>query len=331
MQKVKWGVLSTAKIGVKQVIPAMQQCEYAEVTGIASRNKIDADSVAQEFDIKSYEGYDAILSDPEIDAIYIPLPNHMHVEWIHKCIDAGKHVLCEKPLALNSDDILPIQEKATNKGLKVCEAYMVKVHPQWLKVKEMIAAGDIGKLKTINGFFSYYNNDPKNIRNVKEYGGGALWDIGCYPVTQSRFVFGEEPAFVSAVADIDPNFKTDRLLSGLLSFPSGTATFTASTQLVPYQRMQFYGTKKMIELLIPFNAPIDTPCQIVLHHGDKFEKENKVIEIPVCNQYTLQGDAMSKAILNDGIVPVQLEDTYKNTRVIEALFESAFNQKIVKI
>ena len=245
MKTIKWGVLSTAKIGVTQVIPAMQMCKYADVVGIASRNKNDAENVARKLGIdNSYEGYETLLKDAEIEAIYIPLPNHLHVEWIHKCMEAGKHVLCEKPLALSSKDIEGIREKAEKYKLKVGEAFMVKVHPQWLKVKEMIVEGAIGDLRTIHGSFSYFNNDPGNIRNVQSYGGGALWDIGCYPVTQSRFIFGEEPLHVSAIADIDPNFNTDRLLSGLLSFPSGTATFTASTQLVPYQRMQFFWNKK---------------------------------------------------------------------------------------
>jgi predicted dehydrogenase len=332
MKKIKWGILSTAKIGVTQVIPAMQQCKHAEIVGIASRNEEDAKTVAAKLGIpNTYGGYETILQDPEIEAIYIPLPNHLHVEWIHKCLDAGKHVLCEKPLSLHSKDIKGIQEKAEKNKLKAGEAFMVKVHPQWLKVKELIAEGAIGDLKTIHGFFSYFNNDPGNIRNVKDYGGGALWDIGCYPVTQSRFIFGEEPTHVSASADLDPEFKTDRLMSGLLSFPSGTATFTASTQLVPYQRMLFFGTKKMLEIRIPFNAPIDRPCQIVVHQGDKFESGNTVIEIEICNQYTLQGDAFSKAILNDTDVPVKLDDTYNNTRVIEALFASVSESKIVQL
>ncbi len=323
MDKIKWGVISTAKIGRKNVIPATKNSDFALIHAIASRDKVTADRVCRELDIPiSYASYNELLADPQIDAVYIPLPNHLHVEWIHKCLDAGKHVLCEKPLALNSDDILPIQQKAEKLKLKVGEAFMVRTSNQWLRVKELIQQGDLGDLKTIHGFFSYFNNDPANIRNINEFGGGALWDIGCYPVTQSRYIFNEKPLKVFAISEKDPDFNTDRLFTAVLSFPTGTATFTVSTQLVPYQRMQFFGTKGMAELLIPFNAPTEESCKILIHKGAKNGPSSE-IEIPPSNQFTDQINAFSKAILNDTDPPVSLEDTYQNTRVIQALFKSA--------
>jgi len=331
MDKIKWGVLSTAKISRKNVIPAAKNCEFAVIHGISSRNIKVAENVSRELDIpNAYASYDDLLSDTEIQAVYIPLPNHMHVEWIHKCLDAGMHVLCEKPIALVSEQILDIRDKAENLELKVGEAFMVRTSQQWIKVHDLIQHGAIGELKTIHGFFSYFNNDPGNIRNVVEYGGGALWDIGCYPVMQSRFIFNEEPVKVFALSERDPEFLIDRLFTGLLSFPSGTATFTVSTQLIPYQRMQFFGTKGMLELVIPFNPPTEGPCVINLHKGDKKGPADE-IEIPSSNQYTDQMDAFSKAILENTQVPVPLANSYLNTKVIEALFESEKSGESVNI
>ena len=323
--------MSTAKIGIRQVIPAMQRCNHAEITAISSRKKETADEWADKLGIpKSYGSYEEILQDPEIDAIYNPLPNHLHVPYTLKCLEQGKHVLCEKPLALTLDDLEQVMQLKEQSGLKVGEAFMVKTHPQWLKVKTLIDDGFIGKLELIHGFFSYFNDDPKNIRNVQDY-GGALWDIGCYPITTSRFIFGEEPHRVFASMSNDPNFNIDKITSAIMEFPSGKTLFSASTQLVPYQRMQFFGTQKMIEIRIPFNPPIDRPTEIVIHSGDKFEKSANVISIPACNQYTLQGDAFSEAILNNLEEPVPLSDTYQNTRVIEALFHSAEINQAVSI
>ena len=322
MDKIRWGILSTAKIGRKSIIPAAIDCAFAKIHGIASRDLEIAKKVSRELDIpRTYASYDDLLADTEIQAVYIPLPNHMHVEWIHKCLDAGKHVLCEKPIALVSEQILALKDKAENLRLKVGEAFMVRTSQQWIKVNNLIQDGAIGELKSIHGFFSYFNNDPGNIRNVEKYGGGALWDIGCYLVMQSRFIFNQEPEKVFALSERDPEFQIDRLFTGVLSFPSGTATFTVSTQLVPYQKMQFFGTKGMLELVIPFNAPTDEPCKINLHKGEKTGPTD-VIEIPASNQYTDQMDAFSKAILENKPVPVSMNDSYLNTKVIEALFES---------
>jgi len=325
--KIRWGVLSTARIGTKQVIPAMQNGDFTEVTAIASRSKQIASEWADELGIpKAYGSYQELLEDDEIDAVYIPLPNHMHVEWTIECLHHGKHVLCEKPFALESNHIPPVIELKEKLGLKVGEAFMVKTHPQWLKVRQLIHEGFIGKLELIHGFFSYFNDDPENIRNIKEYGGGSLWDIGCYPVTTSRFIYGEEPLKIAASISNDDRFNVDKITSAILEFPSGKAIFSSSMQIVPYQRMQFFGTKKMLEILIPFNPPTDVSTEIIVNSGDKFGKTNEVITIPACNQFTIQADHFSKAILENTREPGTLEDAFNNTKVIEALFKAASSQ-----
>lgn len=318
-KKIRWGVLGVAKIATVKVIPAMQQGSLCEITAIASRSAEKARHAAEELDIpKAYASYESLLNDPDIDAIYNPLPNHMHVEWSAKAAKAGKHVLCEKPIGLSAAEtkhLIDVRDKA---GVKIGEAFMVRVHPQWLRAREIARSGEIGDLRVITGFFSYNNRKPENIRNIPEYGGGALMDIGCYPVNVSRWLFGEEPSKVSALIERDPEFGTDRLTSAMLRFSSGQATFTASTQLVPYQKIHIFGTKGRVEIEIPFNAPPDASTNIFVH-TDTMRTET----FPAVDQYTLQGDAFSKAILEDTEVPVPLEDALKNMAVIEAVFKSA--------
>ena len=323
--KVRWGILSTAKIGVKKVVPGMQEGKFCEVSAIASRDLHRAQEAARSLGIaKAYGSYEALLADPQIDAIYNPLPNQLHVPWSIKAAEAGKHVLCEKPLSLTvaeARQLLAVRERTQ---VKIGEAFMVRTHPQWLRARELVTSGRIGKLRAAMGFFSYFNNDPKNIRNIVDYGGGAVMDIGCYPINTSRFVFGEEPTRVLGLVERDPKMKVDRLTSAMLDFPSGHSTFTCSMQLVPYQRSQFFGTKGRIEIEIPFNAPPDRPCRIFIDDGsDVFGGGVTIEEFPVCDQYTLQGDAFSRAVLEGGEVPVSLEDAVRNMAVIEPLFRSA--------
>ena len=322
---MKWGVLGAASIAVRKVIPGMQQSEYGEIAAIASRDLAKARSAAATLKIgKSYGSYQELLADPEIEAIYNPLPNHLHVPWSIKAMEAGKHVLCEKPIALNADEaraLVPVRDRA---GVKIGEAFMVRTHPQWLRTKELIDKGRIGELRAVVGVFSYSNRDAKNVRNKPEWGGGALMDIGCYPITASRFMFGAEPLRVSGVLERDPEFGTDRLTSAILEFSGGQVAFTCSTQMVPYQRMQFLGTKGRIEIEIPFNAPPNKATRIFLDDGSDVGGAGIKIEtIPACDQYTIQGDVFSKAILENGQVPVPLEDAIANMAVIDAIFRSA--------
>ncbi len=327
--KVRWGILSTADIAVKKVIPAMQQGEWCEVTAIASRDQGKAEAAASKLGIaKAYGSYEELLSDPQIEAIYNPLPNHLHVPWSIKAAEAGKHVLCEKPLSLTVAEAKKLLSVRDRTGVNIGEAFMVRTHPQWLRARELVASGRIGQLRSAVGFFSYFNNDPSNINNIPEYGGGALMDIGCYPITTSRFMFGEEPSRVLGLVERDPQMKIDRLTSAILNFPSGQSIFTCSTQLVPYQCSQFLGTKGRIEIEIPFNAPNDRPCRILIDDGrDVLGTGLATEEFPVCDQYTIQCDIFSRAIRGDADVPVSLEDAVKNMAVITAIFRSGDSGK----
>jgi len=323
--KVRWGVLSTAKIGVTKVIPGMQKGEWSEVAAIASRDLGKAETAARSLGIaRAYGSYEELLADPQIEAIYNPLPNQLHVPLTIKAAEAGKHVLCEKPLSLTvaeAKTLLAVQQRT---GVKIGEAFMVRTHPQWLRAREVIKSGRIGPLRSAIGFFSYFNVNPANIRNIPDCGGGALMDVGCYPITTSRFMFGEEPSRVLGLVERDPVMKVDRLTSAMMDFPSGQSTFTCSTQLVPYQRMHFLGTKGRVELEIPFNAPKDRPTRIFIDDGsDLFGNGISTETFPICDQYTIQGDVFSKAIREGGKVPVTVEDGIKNMAVIEAIFRSA--------
>ena len=320
MTKVRWGIISTAKIGTVQVIPAMQQSSLCSIDAIASRDASSAAEAASQLGIgRSYGSYEELLADPNIDAVYNPLPNHLHVEWSIKALHAGKHLLCEKPIGLSSSEGQKLVNAAQqHPHLKVMEAFMYRHHPQWQRARDLVRSGAIGELRTIQSFFSYFNTDPNNIRNMAEIGGGGLMDIGCYPISVSRFLFEAEPKRVCGVVEYDPNFNTDRIASALLEFEQGTASFTCSTQLTPYQRVNAFGTEGRIEIEIPFNAPVDRPCRLWHQSGAEVEE----IEFDICNQYTIQGDLFSKAILDDSPVPTPIEDAVSNMRVIEAIIHS---------
>jgi predicted dehydrogenase len=324
-KKIRWGVLSTANIGLKKVIPGMQKSALCEITAIASRDGKKAREAAAALGIaKAYGSYEELLADPEIDAVYNPLPNDMHVPWTAKAAEAGKHVLCEKPISLTVAEAETLLAVRARTGVKIGEAFMVRCHPQWLRMRALLDEGRIGELRAVMGFFSYYNVDPANIRNIVDVGGGALMDIGCYMVQAARFAFGGQPTRVVSSIDRDPAMHTDRLTSAILEFEGGgQAIFTCSTQLVPYQRLHFLGTKGRIELEIPVNAPPDRETRLFVDSGaDLFGVGIATETFPVCDQYTLQGDAFSRAILEDTEVPVSLEDAIENMAVIEAIFRS---------
>ncbi len=329
MKKLRWGVLGVANIAVVKVIPAMQRGELSEVTAIASRDLPKARKAAGDLGIpKAYGSYEALLADREIDAIYNPLPNHLHVPWSIKAAEAGKHVLCEKPIGLSVEEAKKLRDARDRTGVKIGEAFMVRTHPQWLKALDLVRSGRIGDLRSIMGFFSYSNSDPANIRNILEWGGGGMMDIGCYPIFTSRFIFNAEPRRVLGLVERDPKMKIDRLTSAILDFPSGQSIFTCGTQLVPYQRMQIFGTGGRIEIEIPFNAPPDRPCRVWLDDGsDLFGSSIETLEIPTCDQYTIQGDLFSRAVLEGGQVPVPLESSIANMAVIEAVFRSGESGK----
>ena len=321
MRKVRWGQISTADIGLRKVLPGMKNSKHAEIVAISSRNLDAARKAAKQLKIpKAYGSYEELLADPEIDAVYNPLPNHLHVPWTIKALEAGKHVLCEKPIALTAAEAQTLVDAAKKfPHLKVMEAFMYRHHPQWQKAKQLVQDGKIGELRTIQSFFSYFNDDPNNIRNMADIGGGGLMDIGCYNISLSRFIFDAEPERVVGIVEYDPKLKTDRLASGMLDFGRGTSTFTCSTQLSSYQRVNIFGIKGRIEIEIPFNAPPDKPCKMWYQHDGKIQE----IVLKTTDQYTVQGELMSLAILNNTPVPTPIQDAVQNMRVIEAIVASA--------
>jgi predicted dehydrogenase len=324
-KKLRWGVLSTAAIGLKKVIPAMQRGEYTSIVAIASRDLPRAKQAASALGIPTaYASYEELIADPNVDAVYNPLPNQLHVPWTIKASEAGKHVLCEKPLSLTASEAESLLAVRSRTGVKIGEAFMIRSAPQWLRLRELFDQGRIGELRSVVGLFSYFNTDPGNIRNQLESGGGALMDIGCYLIHAARYAFAQEPTRVVARIDRDPKMHTDRLTSALLDFPAGQAIFTCSTQLVPYQRVHFLGTRGRIEIEIPFNAPLDRPTRLFIDDGSDLSGGGITTEtFPVCNQYTAQGDAFSKAVLENTEVPVPLEDGIRNMAVIDAILFSA--------
>jgi predicted dehydrogenase len=326
MQKVRWGVLGVSRIATVKVIPAMQRGQWCEIAGIASRDRAKAEEAARSLGIpKAYGGYREMLDDPAIEAVYIPLPNHLHVPWSIRAAEAGKHVLCEKPIGMNVAETLELIAARDRTGITIGEAFMVQSHPQWVRTMELVRTGRIGPLRSAIGSFSYFKLDAGNIRNIREYGGGGLMDIGCYPIKTSRMVFGEEPVRVSAAMVRDPRFgNVDILTSAILDYPSGHCIFTCGTQVVPYQSMQFLGTTGRIELEIPFNALDNRPSRIRIDDGRDLTGSGVTVEeFPACDQYTIQGDLFSRAIREGGPPPVPLEDALKNMAVIDAVVRSA--------
>ncbi|MGB7266659.1 MAG: Gfo/Idh/MocA family oxidoreductase [Terracidiphilus sp.] len=323
--KLRIGVLSTANIGVKKVIPAMQQGKLTAVTAIASRDVAKARETARALGIPTaYGSYEELLADPNIDAVYNPLPNQLHVPWTTKAAEAGKHVLCEKPLSMNVAEAKTLLGVRARTGVKICEAFMIRSSEQWLRLRQLLDEGRIGELRSVTAHFSYFNVNPANIRNQVETGGGGVYDIGCYCIHSARYAFGQNPVRVVAALDHDPQLGTDRLASAILEFPSGHAIFTCSTQLIPYQRVNFFGTRGRIEIEIPFNAPNDRPTRLFVDSTGDLNFSGITTEIfPAADQYTLQGDAFAKAIQENTEVPVPLEDSIANMAVIEAIFRSA--------
>jgi predicted dehydrogenase len=317
-------VLGVAKIATEKVIPAMQRGRLTDVVAIASRDDARARQAAAALGLKTAHGsYEALIADPQIDAVYNPLPNHLHVPWTMKALEAGKHVLCEKPIGLSAADAQSLIAVRDRTGRQVQEAFMVRAHPQWTLARTLVGDGRIGELRSMMGYFSYFNRDAANIRNVAAFGGGAMMDIGCYLIHTSRMIFGAEPKRVVSLIDRDPAMRIDRLSSIMLDFDRGQAIGTCSTQAVAHQRVHIVGTTGRIEIEIPFNAPPDRACRVFVDDGRTLSGEGReTIELPVVDQYTAQGDLFSKAILENGPAPYPLEDTLANMRVIDAVVRS---------
>lgn len=321
MKKIRIGVLSTAKIGLNYVIPAMQKSDLCEVRAISSRNSERAATAAQELSIPvSYGSYEELLADPGIDAVYIPLPNHMHVEWSIKCLEAGKHVLCEKPLGMDADDARRLKKAAGRvPHLKVMEAFMYRHQPRWKRVLDWIHSGKLGEIRAVHSFFSYFNDDPDNYRNSAEMGGGGLMDVGCYSISTARLIFGRKPDFATGISHFDPDFGVDIVTSGLLRFGSGTSAFTCSTQCHKDQYVKIFGTLGKIEIEWPYNPDFTKPTEIRAH----VDGMEVIEEFEPCNHFTLQADAFARSILFDEPAVVSLDDSIENMEVIDQIRSAA--------
>jgi len=324
MDKVRFGVISTAKIGLERVIPAMLKCDALSIDAIASRDLGKAEKAAADFGIaKAYGSYEALLADPDIDAIYNPLPNHLHVSVSIQAAEAGKHVLCEKPIALDVEEARTLIEARDRTGVVIAEAFMVRHHPQWQAARDLVQKGRIGKLRAIQAVFTYMNRDPNNVRNQAAIGGGGIYDIGCYPIVTSRYLFGEEPVRALALIERDPDFQTDRLASAILHFPEGQAQFVCSTQLAPAQRLQAFGTEGRIEFDIPFTPLEEETSRLLIDDGRTRGLEAAdEMTFDGINQYTVQGDHFARIVRGATILDFPLEDAEKNMAVIDALYRS---------
>ncbi len=325
MKKVRWGILGVANFALQKFIPALKKSDMVEVVAIASRSLDKASAAAKTLGIpRAHGSYEALLADPEVDVVYNPLPNHLHVPWSIKAAEAKKHVLCEKPIALTAAEAKELVQARDRHGVLIQEAFMVRTNPQWVAARKLVREGRIGELRVVQSSFSYFNDDPGNVRNMADIGGGAIYDIGCYPITTSRYLFEQEPTRVLGLVERDPKFGTDRLASALLDFPRGQALFYCSTQLVGYQRAQILGTLGRIEIEVPYNAPNDRPCRVVVDDGRDFLGSGiEVMAFETVDQYTVEAESFSRAILEGRPAPTPLEDAIANMAVIDAVFRSA--------
>jgi predicted dehydrogenase len=329
MEPVRWGVLSTARIATKKVIPGMLKSSMLVVSGLASRDRKKADAAVAELGIaRAYGSYEEMLADPEIEAVYNPLPNHLHVPLTLAAAQAGKHVLCEKPMAMTAAELEALRPYASKVHIR--EAFMVREHPQWITARERVREGAIGELRFMQVGFSYFNDDPSNIRNQADIGGGALYDIGCYAIAAGRWFFEVEAQGAIASMDLDPAFGTDRSTSGLLDFGGGRQlSFAVSTQASPYQRVVLVGTRGRLEIEIPFNAPPDEACRYWIDDGSSLNGTSRVETVmPVADQYQLQAEAFSRAVRNERPDTSALDDAVWGMRTIDALFASVKSGRI---
>ena len=324
MKTLRWGVLGAARIALNKVIPGMQRTDSAHVVAIGSRNHEKAGNAAAHLGIdRAYGSYDAVLADSDVEAVYIPLPNHLHVPWAIRAAEAGKHVLCEKPIALSAGEARQLIEVRNRTGLQIIEAFMVRCHPQWVAARDLLRSGRIGELRSMTCTFSYYKTDPDDIRHHREWGGGALMDIGCYPIMAARWLFDREPARVLGCIERDPDLDVDRLTSAVMDFGNAQASFTVGTQMIAHQRVQLFGSGR-IEIEIPFNAPPDAACRIFVDNtGSPDGAGIEVMEFDAVDQYMLQAEAFARAVAGDEPPVMTLEDSVANMATIDAVFRSA--------
>jgi len=323
MTKVRWGILSTADIGMEKVTPAIQAAENCDVVAIASRRQESAAAAAARLGIPTaYGSYEELLADENVDAVYIPLPNDMHAEWTMKAAAAGKHILCEKPLAMNAAQAEEMAAACEEAGVKLAEAFMYRLHPIWLEAVRLVRSGVVGDVQAVQSWFSFHNDDPRNIRNRVENGGGAIMDIGCYNINASRMLFDAEPERIKATVRRDPTMGIDTLTSAILAFPGGRqASFTCTTRGEDYQSVNIIGTTGRIDMDIPFNIPVDRETKIHVVSGGT-PPEDPAVEtliFPVANQYTIQAEVFAQAVVDDTPVAVPISDAINNMKVIDEI------------
>lgn len=326
MRKIQWGILSTANIGIKRVIPAILSGERGDIAAIASRDAARAAAIAARFAIpRSYGSYEALLNDADIDAIYNPLPNHLHVEWTVKALDAGKHVLCEKPLGINALETQALVDARDRNRKQVIEAFMVRHHPQWHRVRALVRTGRIGSVRSIQSAFLFTMLDPKNVRNQAQLGGGALYDVGCYPIVTARYIFGAEPTRAMALLDRDSILGVDTLTSGMLEFPQGgQLVFSCAFRAAGYQHVTVSGSDGRIDMPVPFTPSKDWACRIIIDTGKNLDGSSAEFEdFAAVDQYALQCDAAAAVFLGETRQEFPIEDGIATMRCIDALYRSA--------
>jgi predicted dehydrogenase len=328
MKKLKIGILGTSNHYLKRIVLPLQNTEFCESYAIGSRNIENSESMAQEFNIPMWYGsYQAVLDDPDVDMVYIPLPNHMHKEWVEKCIEAGKPVLCEKPLGMDTGEAQEMTTKAQEAGIPLMEGFMYMFHPMWKHARDIIKTKQIGDVQFIHTAFSYNNPSPTNIRNIPEYGGGALMDIGCYAISVPRFIIGDEPKQVMSLQSTHPVFGTDMHSTAIMDFGGPRATFTVSTAAQAFQKVDIVAAGGSITIHIPFNTYVDVPAQMTVTDGIG----TRTIEFPASNPYGLMFDAFADAVINNKPLPVSPLDAINNIKVIDAVRKSAKTNNWIKI
>ena len=323
MDTLRWGILSVSNHYRMRVHPQIAGpgggAANTRIIAIASRDRQKAEEAALELGIPHACGsYEELLARSDIDAVYIPLPNHLHAEWVKKAADAGKHVLCEKPFALDAHQAAEALAHAQARGVKVMEAFMYRFHPQWVHAREVVRSGEIGRVMFMHVQFSFNNRDPRNIRNILEAGGGAIMDIGCYACSSSRFIMGKEPLRALSLVRRDAEFRTDALSAGVLDFGGAHALFSVSTQSFPSQRVEIVGTSGSISIVIPFNMYADVPAEVQIVTG----VGPRTVRLGPAAQYRLMFEAFSQAVLEQKPVPTPPEDAVANMKAIDALFRS---------
>lgn len=324
MKQLKLGVLGVSGHFISRIILPLTQSKVVKVVGLASRNEEKAKVVAQKWGIeKTYGSYEELLCDKDIEAVYIPLPNHLHLEWIKKAVTAGKHVICEKPLTMNAKETEELISYVKPSGMKVMEAFMYRHHPKWKRVRQIIDCKEIGEVTSIHTMFAYNNTNPENIRNVKAYGGGALMDIGCYAISSSRYIMNAEPNQVISLITEHPEFKTDIVTSGILDYGKARCLFTTSTTSMAAQEVKIYGTSGTVTVKIPFNDHYDCCGEIIVHNG----LGERIVTFEPTNQYQVMFEAFAEAVIEDKKVPLSLEDSLNNMRIIDALKASHEEKK----